>query len=236
MGRVTQSEAYRQTFIPLKESYRNNDEQEVYALYDQNKKIDDAFTKLLGQKNWQNIKDLYGLKSIRDELLSSEVSANGLLTFSITINPMDHSEFYIDGQGRFFIIRDRTDEIMLSGDFDIPLQKHFIHDLENGYVVMDVDLYTTRVPERITYVHQVGLKYVIHIDTTLSKFKILAIDYDAKHNVYLIDDSEQDVFEYGELIGEMKLRGVNGAKYIDLRGMAFLRNDYFKKARKANKK
>lgn len=235
MVRVTQSESYIQTFTALKVTDQNVDDPMVSNLSDQNKKIDDTFDKLLGNSNWQNIKDLYGLKGIRDDLLTGGVFVKGLFSFSLSINPLDQSEFLLDGAGRFFIVKEDEDLIMLSGDFNIPLQTHLINELDKGYIIVDVELYTTRVPERVTFIHQVGLKYVIKMDTTLNRSGIYSLDYEQLHDVYLIDNPAQDVFEHGELIGELKLQGTNGTKYIDLRGMRFLRNDYLKKRTKANK-
>lgn len=234
MVRVTQTESYVQTFTALKIDKINVDTEIYPAMRDQNEIIDIAFNNLLGTKNWQNIKDLYGLKDIRDELLSEKVYVKGLFSFSISINPLDHKEFYFEGNGRYFIIRDKTGEIMLTGDFIIPLQTNLISDIELGYIIAGIELYTTRVPKQATYHEQIGLFYKIYLDTSLNKHKIFSLDYNKIHEVYLADNPQNKHLSKKDLIGELKLQGINGAKYIDLRGMKLLRKDYKKKKEKSS--
>ena len=227
MVRVSQSEAYIQKFDVLEISTRDSGSDSEFLYAEQDKKIDEAFSKLLGTKNWQNVKDIFGLKEVRTKLLTGEITANGLLNILIYINPENHDEFFIEGNGRFFIINQSEGQIMLSGDFHIPTEKHKISELFDGQILISANLYTTRVPEQLTYINEANLKYCIKMDNSRAKKKQLLIDRRVEHEVYLMKDAIDDELDSSKLIGKMRFLDANQkSKVIDLGGMRFLRNDY----------
>ena len=143
------------------------------------------------------------------------------------INPENHQEFFIEGSGRFFIINDTDGQIMLSGDFYLPTEKHNMDELFEGIVLISVKLYTTRVPEQVTYINEANLKYGVQIDNSMIKKKQIFIARDTQHNVYLMDSEYDQDIETAIHLGKMRFLDTNKkSKVIDLRGMRFLRNDY----------
>lgn len=226
--RVSQTESYLQTFSFLKPSQTANDSKDgsPTTIQGQNQRMDETFTKLLGPINWQNLKDLYGLGSLRNELIQNKIYLQGIMNVILYIDPVEHESFLLEGFGRYFLVRKKTSAILLSGDFHIPLKSHFLDELDRGFVIIDVKLFVTRVPEQITYLNEVPLRYKIYIDNRMKNDKIYSIDYTQKHKTYLEDD----------IIAEITLQDTgHGAKLIDLRGIGFLKNDYQKKLRESRK-
>src|SRR5438874_7765715 len=192
MARVSQTESYRQTFSFLASSFseRDRDQEGADTTQLQNQRIDRVFSRLLGPDNWQTLKNLYGLGSLREELIREEIFIQGLVNFTIYLDPLDHQSFVTEGMGRYFLIREKTKEILLSGDFQILGDRHFIDELDRDGMVVNVRLFTSRVPGQATYVHEAPLKYKIFIDTRMKRDGIYAIDYTKRHEVYLAQDRD----------------------------------------------
>jgi|RhiMetdeSRZDD1v2_1073273.scaffolds.fasta_scaffold67178_1 hypothetical protein len=233
MARVSQTESYRQTFSFLASSVserdRNQDGADITQF--QNQRIDKVFSRLLGPDNWQTLKDLYGLGALREELIREEIFVQGLTNFTIYLDPLDHQSFVAEGMGRYFLIREKTKEILLSGDFQILGDRHFIDELDRGGLVVNVRLFTSRIPRQPTYIHEAPLKYKIFIDTRMKQDGIYAIDYTKRHQVYLAQDRDGDL-SGADMIGTFVMSQTGQAiKLIDFRGINFLRSDYEKKLR-----
>lgn len=228
MARVNQTEAYTQTFdfqVPHENSAMHLIEKTQWF----NHQIDDVFLRLLGEANWQQIKDRYGLGTLREELLRKEVFVRGFFTFSTYIDPISSEFFIAEGVGRFFLIRKKNQAILLSGDFYISPDRHSRKDLDRGYVVLDIDIILSRIPEEVTYLHETSLKYKIFFDNTLKKERIYRLDYRRQHEVHLpLADSEKlsDKTRIGSLRFDTTPESEGRYKLLDYRGTQFLRGDY----------
>lgn len=227
MARVTQTEYYEQYFTFLEAPSTQLEEKKNQSQSDEQsefRKIDQVFNKLLGDKNWQNIKNLYGVGQFRNELVEHQIFIQGIINFVIYVDPSEQDLFFIEGMGSYYIIRKKTQAILLSGDFYIPLRQKSLYELEKGELIVDVELYVTRVPQQITYLKQIGLKYKIYLNKDLIKHEIFSIDYSAEHEVYLTDRTS---LPSNALIAYLKFPQNNRlVKLIDMRGRKFLTKDY----------
>lgn len=84
-ARISQSEKFTLNFridtpaIAKLVSRRREDELD--------RRMDSIFINLIGAKNWQLIKNLYGVSSVREELLSGDIHMEGLFNFNIYLDP-----------------------------------------------------------------------------------------------------------------------------------------------------
>jgi hypothetical protein len=230
LARVSQTESYTQVFtFPGLQNLPGlaGEIMSDHSNSQQIQHIDRVFSHLLGSQNWQNIKDLYGFGTLYDELVQGKIYVKGMIELILYIDPLEQDHFLIEGMGRFYLVQDTTKAILLSGDFHIPLTKHRLDELDAGKLLIDVQLYVTRVPEQITYLHEARLIYELFMDTHMKDDHIYAVDYEKEHIVYLITDRLRSIPLKTDAIGVMRLQNDNrAAKLIDLRGMQFLRNDY----------
>jgi len=230
MGRVAQLETFRHTFdfgeVNSSGSSSNMDDF-ASATRDINQRIERKFTRLLGKANWQTLKDLYGLSDIRDELVDKSIYIKGVAQFYISIDPFNHQRFLLEGTGKYFLIREKTGAILLSGDFFAVPTSYEIADLENGELPVNVTLFTTRIPAEVTYYHEAIVKYLIRIETSRKKDNIYRLKYDAVHDVHLLQTQDEPITKenkLGELTLDNKAQGPK--KLLDLRGIKSLRSDY----------
>ncbi len=184
MTRVTQTEAYHQTF-ELQTPDNSNSPHITDTTQWHNHRVDDVFSRLLGKANWQQIKDRYGLGALRDELLREEVYIRGFLSFTTYLDPTTPQYFIAEGTGRFFLVRKKNQAILLSGDFNISPNRHSIKTLDRGHIILDLDVILSRIPEEVTYLHEAPLKYKIFFDNTLKDEKVYQLDYQRYHEVHL---------------------------------------------------
>jgi len=235
MARVNQTEAYTQTFdfqVPRENTAMHMIERTQWF----NHQIDDVFLRLLGETNWQQIKDRYGLGTLREELLRKEVYVRGFFNFSTYLDPVSPEFFVAEGIGRFFLVRQKNRAILLSGDFYISPDRHARKDLDRGYVVLDIKLILSRIPEEVTYLHEAPLKYKIFFDTTLKQERVYLLDYKRRHEVHLpLADNEtlSDKTRIGSLQFDAKSEQAIRSKLLDYRGTEFLRGDYEKMLRRS---
>ena len=188
-------------------------------------KMDKIFKQLLGNKNWQNLKDSYGFGNLRNELLENNIYIQGLVNLSIYPDAFDSDYFSVEGTGRFFLIRNKTGAILLVGDYTISNRAYSISDLEKGYLIFDVKLIISRIPGKVTYYHETPLKYKVYIDNSLGENGVYSIDYRKKHPAYLAEDDEilSKANFFANLIFKAPKRTT---KLFDFRGINFIRRDY----------
>ena len=77
MARISQTESYKQIFListPNIEDKQNTDRDKAL-----DERMDNIFNKMVGDKNWQHLKNLYGISSVRDELMTGQIHLDGLI-------------------------------------------------------------------------------------------------------------------------------------------------------------
>ncbi|HEC19021.1 MAG TPA: hypothetical protein ENI97_06715 [Gammaproteobacteria bacterium] len=236
MTRVTQTESYTQTFR-LNNAFIDRKEQPARdQALDEN--MDKIFTTMIGAKNWQYLKDLYGISTIRDELIDGKIHMDGLITFNAYIDPTDLKHLVIEGSGRYFAIRDKTDAILMSGNFQIPPQRYRIKTLDRGCIPLDIKLYTTRIPGKTTYFKKTLIHYDLNIDTSNAEYKAYALIYDNPHAAYLDLDNNGIFDPETEHIANLNMTNkYHHVKIFDLRGLNLIKMNYHidEKARLSSK-
>ncbi len=218
LGRIAQLETYSHTYDFGKDANTATEKQI-------NRKIENTFSLLLGEKNWQALKDRYGFNDIRDELIAKSIQIKGVAQFYISIDPENQQRFLLEGTGKYLLLRDKTKAIMLSGDFIAPPAMYQIADLDAGLLSIDVNLYTTRIPGETTYYQEgVVVKYQIRIDTSRKSDGVYRIDYGAVHGVHLLSNKDDPVSAENK-IGELRFdyKNLRANKLLDVRGLNYLR-------------
>lgn len=231
LSRVSQTESYTQTFNFLSSQGEFSQDTSGTELENVNvtqyRQMDMVFTSLLGENNWQNLKDIYGFRDLRDELVSEKIKLKGVLAFNIYIDPTHQNTFVLEGTGRFFLIREKTDAILLSGDYIILADHHLISELDNGHLIVRADLFVTRVPGEVTYYNARPVKYQIFMDTSMAEDQVFSIDYERNHKLFLSEHGEEQHVLAGTPVANMKFqKHGHNVKLLDLRAMGFLENDY----------
>lgn len=225
MARVTQTDSYSQTFIINSPAIREKEGAERdYAL---DEKMDNIFTHMIGAKNWQHLKDLYGISSLRNELIARRIHIDGMISFTIYLDPIDFDYIVLEGSGRYFAIRDETEAILMSGDFSIPPQRYAIEALKTGCVPMDAKLYTTRIPGKTTYYKDKLIRYDLIIDTLNASKDAYSIDYSSTHLGYMDMNGDGEYDAENEVFAILKLNETyQQAKLFDIQGLQFIRQNY----------
>ncbi|MBA1145722.1 hypothetical protein H0Z60_01495 [Ectothiorhodospiraceae bacterium WFHF3C12] len=227
MARISQFEVYEQTFQFTEAPWPPVQEQTLDQLRRVNAQMDSYLRFMVGPENWQALKDRYGMSTMREELLNRELRIRGFLHSVISLNPFRDERFHFEGAGRFFLIRERTGEILLNGDFHLIPKVHPVDQLKAGFIDVDVRQIITRIPGESTHLHDTTVRYRIHIDTARAHKDVYAIDYRAAHPVYLIEDPAHERTEDAALIGHLYFdERLADGKLIDLRGRELLRDDY----------
>jgi hypothetical protein len=238
MARVNQTEAYTQTF-DFQSASEGNALHPIEQMQWFNQRIDDVFLRLLGAANWQQIKDRYGLGALRDELLRKDIYVRGFFNFSTYLDPVSPEFFMTEGMGRFFLVRRKNQAILLSGDFYIVPARHSTKDLDRGYIVLDIALILSRIPEEVTYLHETSLKYKIYFDNSLKSESVYRIDYQRRHEVHL-PLSGDEALNGKTRIGSMQLDAqpdlAERFKLLDYRGTQFIRDDYDRMLRQSRER
>jgi hypothetical protein len=230
MGRVAQLETFRHTFTFGEAKFAGISPAREYfdpLTRDINQRIERKFTLLLGKDNWQTLKDMYSLGDVRDELIAKAIYIKGVAQIYISIDPYDHQQFLVEGTGKYFLIREKNGAILLSGDFFVSPTTYKIADLDQGDIILNVILFTTRIPGQITYFHEAILKYRIQVDTSRKNDQIYFLKYDVPHDVHLLQ-AKQEILNEENKLGELWLENTEHgpSKLLDLRGIKFLRSDY----------
>lgn len=226
MARVTQTESYTQTYILGPENTVDIGDIPLERREKLDARMDTIFQHLLGARNWQYLKNLYGVNSIRDELIAKQIKMQGMLSFTAYLDPDDVRYTVFEGSGRFFAVRDKTGEILLSGDFHIPPQRYKIKQIQSGCVPLRADIFTTRIPGKPTYYNSATIQYDVIFHKVKNHKNAVAIDYDATHYGY-IDLNGDGRYEPSELFAALKLNGrYQNAKVIDFTGLNFVKENY----------
>lgn len=226
MARATQTDSYRQIFLLGNGNASNPETMTADQRRAYDERMDRTFIKLIGSRNWQHMKNLYGVSSIREELISQQIHMEGLVSFSVYLDPLNHDYVIMEGTGRFFAVRQKTGIILMSGDFHVTPQRYRISDFRKGCIPMEAATYTTRIPGKPTYYNNSIIHYDLRIKTVGSDGKAFSVDYDSDHKAYL-DMNNDGRYEGSELFAMLKLDPrYSQAKLLDLRGIGFIRNDY----------
>ena len=230
IARVPQTESYKQEFLISTPSIDKLDNPERDRLRDA--RMDTIFTSLIGRRNWQYLKNLYGVSDIRNELINGDIYLNGLMNFVAYLDPTDdpHDVNYvvIEGTGRYFAIRKKTDAILMSGDFHIEPQRYSLDAFSSGCIPLDVKIYTTRIPGKTTFYKEVLVRYDLLIDTSNEKKNTYSILYKENHPVYLDMNNDHKYEKEIELIASMSMKNTRypQVKLFDLSGLRFIKMNY----------
>lgn len=231
--RAPQVEYYQQSIViedaPWPPGNWSGDEDVIEQQRRLTKRLDSYLSYMIGEQNWLRLKETYGLPSMRDELMAGKINIRGYLNMVLAIDPDNTEQFYAEGTGRFFLVREVNNEVLLSGDFRVIPQRHWISELNEGFIDIDIWQLITRVPVQPTYLYDTRIRYRIYIDTTRAERNVYAIDYSRAHPVYMVNsdlDIDNDTIQVGYLRFDDTL---GSAKLLDLRGREFLRNDYGKR-------
>ncbi len=188
-----------------------------------------VFVKMMGEKNWRVLEEYYVHGDILQDLLENNIAVQGALTLTMSLVPTDHDQLFLEGIGRYFVVRKRTNEIILSGDYYIKNNRQSIADLKKGFIPLRIKQYLIRhfAPGETNYYHDVAIDFRIHMNTDMADEMIYSIDYESEHEVILD----------GEVIGYLKFDDTTPRedKLIDLRGRKLVKNDY-KKIKEKSKK
>ena len=226
MARVTQTDSYTQTFILDIADNATNTELSIDARQQLDARMDQIFIKLIGARNWQYLKNLYGVSSIRDELINKRIHMEGLVNFTAYLDPINNRYVIMEGSGRFFAVRNKTGEILLSGDYHIAPQRYKIDDFESGCIPMETNIYTTRIPGKPTYYKDAIIQYDLIINNEDINNNTFSVDYRREHFAY-IDLNSDNNYDASEIFASLKLKGRHHhAKLLDLSGLSFVKNNY----------
>ena len=237
MSRVPQTDSYKQTYVIDVDQVKSNEE--LTKTEKQDKRMDQIFNTLIGEKNWQNLKNLYGVNDIRDEVVSGDVSMEGTINFTAYLDPVDQNYIVLEGSGRFFAIRNRIKSsqeqlktILLSGDYHIVPQRYPISSLKSTCIPMDIKIYTTRIPGKITYYHDATIRYDLRIKSY--KKNVYSLNYQSEHKGYLDMDNDGE-YKSNEYMASLKMNSeYYHVKLIDLSGLEFIKNYTDETKKKAN--
>lgn len=227
MARVTQTDSYRQTFLIDTDALKIDEK--LTEKEKQDKRMDQVFNALIGDKNWQNLKNLYGVNDIRDEVIDGEVRMEGTVNFTAYLDPLDHDYVILEGSGRFFALRAREQTILLSGDYHIAPQRYQIGEFGSSCIPMDISIYTTRIPGKVTFYHGATVRYNLNIKSY--RKNVFSLDYKKAHMGYL-DINNDNEYQPDELMASLKMdETYHHVKLIDLSGLEFVKNKYQDKAK-----
>jgi hypothetical protein len=161
-------------------------------------------------------------------MISRKLHMEGLITLTTYLYPTnDQYKFVIiEGSGRFFAVRDTSNEILLSGDFHIQPQRYSLSDFKSGCIPLDTNTYTTRIPGKPTYYKNTKVRYNLYLDTSDADNNTFSVDYRRNHPAY-IDLDNDNKFNPTVKFATLKLNPRYGeAKLIDLSGLKLVKNNY----------
>jgi len=174
--------------------------------------------KVVGPKNWKIIEDHYVFGDVVQDMMEGRFVIEGRIIFTLSLDPQNHDNFYIDGFGKYHLHRKTTNETILAADFDIVSAEAFsLSDVKkNGFIELEVVKNYTRyfAPEQGNFFHQSPLRFRLFVKEI--KNDVYMVDYKQKHNVFV----------EGELLGELNFKPPYKHMVIDMRSLQYLKNDY----------
>jgi len=227
MVRVSQTDSYTQTFVLGTSTSSSGEELTLEKRQELDERMDRIFITMIGAKNWQHLKNLYGVSAIRDELIDKKVHMEGLINFTAYLDPLDDKHVILEGSGRFFAVRDKTGEMLLSGDSHITPQRYMIDDFKSGCIPLQTSIYTTRIPGKPTFYKEAVIQYDLIIDTGDKDNNTYSVDYRREHKGYIDLDGDNSYSAEHEMFALLKLNGrYSQAKLLDLSGIKFIKKNY----------
>jgi len=204
-ARITQMEFYRQWY-----TFKNADHAKS------------VFSRLLGKENWRVLEEHKSQRPVVEDLLAQRLEVRGSLIFTISVVPTAQDSFFVEGTGRYFMVRQTTNEILLSGDYYIKNKRYAIRDMNQGRILLDVKQYIIRyfAPSEVNYYQDVPVSFVIQIDARLKEKSIYSIDYSPESKHYVV--FEKEIIGYLEFDASTP----RNDKLIDLRGRELIMDDY----------
>ncbi len=202
-ARTTQEECYRQVFIFQDAGH-----------------FRDVFGRWLGEKNARVLLEHYAIGDAIDDLLHQRVEARGSLEVTFYPVPGDPASFFLEGSGRYFLVRATTNEIMLVGDFTIRSERQSLPGGGQGEIRLVTRHTQIRqfAPQELNYVNDVPMEVLLRIQVLPPENKVFRIDYDARHDV-LLDDRLIGYLEFDKTAAQKD-------KIIDLRVLDRVYDDY----------
>lgn len=201
MARVTQIDSYEQT-------YRIHNEIEA----------DTVFRKVLGEKNWSIFIAYCGdIIEILKELKNQEIVVQGTIISSMSLNPTNQNLFFIEGFGKYYVIRKTTNEILFSATYTIENNIYSISSIKKDKkleLTIKQKLVRHFYSDKPSYYHDVPLKFRVYLKKI--KENVYSFAYEKKHE-FLVD---------GKVVGTLFFKKGKGEKFFDFRGRNFLYNDY----------
>ena len=233
LGRVTQTESYQQRFIFKEDNNQNLTDLSAEQQAQLDARLDQTFNILLGAKNWQHLKNLYGVDAIRTELFGNAIHIDGLMNFTAYLDPESVDYAIIEGSGRFFTIRENNGEILQSGDFHIEPQRYKLSAIQSGCIPVETTIFTTRIPGKTTYYKNALIQYDLYFKKIKNDKRAFTIDYDRPHPSY-IDLNGDGHYDSSEHFADLIFNGRHHqAKIFDFAGLNFIKDDYRSDARSA---
>ena len=180
---------------------------------------DKVFREILGKKNWDAFILYCGdIIDVLKDLREKKIVVQGSVIITMSLVPEDHDKFFIEGLGRYYVVRKSTNEIMFSATYYITENIHSIKSLErNGKIEIEMKQHLIRhfAPEKPNYFHDAPLKFRMYIKAV--KDQVFSFDYSRNHELVV----------NGEIVGYLKFKEPkSGSKLLDMRGLNLIRNDY----------
>jgi hypothetical protein len=189
---------------------------------------------------------------------------NAQIVLSVIPNSIigkNHFQFYVSGNGRYYIYLKSDQTIYYSSDFSIVQDMHDVDELRQGKVIVKFKQQLTNhfsydegasnvrsialrdsANKSFNYVNQIStglrdhrseeaIEVHIRLNTDLADNNIYSINYEVKHEVWIGNDF------IGYMEFEKPKYPINSINYklMDLRGIEFIRKDYEKLQKKAIK-
>jgi hypothetical protein len=180
-----------------------------------------VFLSFLGKKNYDALTAEEWMPYIQ-KLVNGSIRTVGGGTFIISLLPDAYDQFVVRGWGQLSAVDISTEQVLMSGTFDVPNAAPIPVTALGGPISVRVRQRVFRhfALERANYEHE--SEVVVRFHTRRLDRELYTIDYGAGHEVGVLGDRGEL-----EVIGclEFADKGA-GQSAIDLRGRDLLRNDY----------
>jgi hypothetical protein len=189
-----------------------------------------VFRTILGKKNYEALTAAEWVPYAQ-KLVDGSVTSIAVGTFVISLLPDAYDHFVVNGGGQLFAVDNSTDEVLLSGMFEIPKVAPIpVSALDGGVVSLPSRQRVMRqfALNRANYQHVSEVVLRLHVRRLAPE--LYTIDYDARHEVGVEGEGHRL-----EVIGCIEFMGTGDGRevMIDLRGRGLLRNDYEERIKQA---